>query len=141
MPGGCPGDDHGVPVGSPGGTPILKNHALAQSLLSRFFSWDVNCFSINFPSPAGSNCPYSWDLGNDMGCLNKFYKSLSLYYTKMCFKILNFLGRKSVFLLSNLHYLQSTLVYVGFPTLYTYRGIVVHTYSVEGGWSERAGTM
>jgi hypothetical protein len=25
-----------------------------------------------------------------MGCLMEFYKSLSLYYKKMCFKILNF---------------------------------------------------
>jgi hypothetical protein len=40
------------------------------------------------------------------GCLMECYKSLPLYYTKMCFKILNFLGRKSVFLQSNLHYIQ-----------------------------------
>jgi hypothetical protein len=33
-----------------------------------------------------------------MGCLKEFYKSLSLYFTKMCFKILNFFRRKSVFL-------------------------------------------
>jgi hypothetical protein len=44
-------------------------------------------------------------LPNYMGCLMQFYKSLSLYYTKMCFKILNFFIRKSVFLRSNLLYI------------------------------------
>jgi hypothetical protein len=43
-------------------------------------------------------------LPNYMGCLMKFCKSLSLYYTNMCFKILNFFVRKSVFLISNLLY-------------------------------------
>jgi hypothetical protein len=45
-------------------------------------------------------------LPNYMGCLMQFYKSLSLYYTEMCFKILNFFQRKSVFLPRNLLYLK-----------------------------------
>jgi hypothetical protein len=36
-------------------------------------------------------------LPNYMGCLMQFYKSLLLYYTEMCFEILNFFQRKSVF--------------------------------------------
>jgi hypothetical protein len=37
-------------------------------------------------------------LPNYMGCLMEFCKSVSLYYTKMCFKILKFFRRKSVFI-------------------------------------------
>jgi hypothetical protein len=32
-------------------------------------------------------------LPNYMGCLMEFCKSVSLHYTKMCFKILNFLNK------------------------------------------------
>jgi hypothetical protein len=43
-------------------------------------------------------------LPNYMGCLMEFCKSLTLFYTKMCFKILYFFVRTSVFLMSNLLY-------------------------------------
>jgi hypothetical protein len=62
MPGGCPGDARGMPGGCPGDAqgmpsagdaqgilkPHFKNPALAQSLLSRFFSWDV--VDVGFPT-------------------------------------------------------------------------------------------
>jgi hypothetical protein len=51
-------------------------------------------------------------LHNYKGCLMECYKSLPIYYTKMCFKIPNFLGRKSVFLPSNLHYNISLLLVI-----------------------------
>jgi hypothetical protein len=47
-------------------------------------------------------------LGNYMGCLMEFYESLTPFYTKMCFKILNFYQRMSVFLSSNLLYFLHT---------------------------------
>jgi hypothetical protein len=43
--GGCTGDARGMPGGCLGDfkNPFQKNHALAQSLLSLVFSWDVKC--------------------------------------------------------------------------------------------------
>jgi hypothetical protein len=51
-------------------------------------------------------------LPNYMGCLMQFYKSLSLYYTEMCFKILNYFQRKSVFLPRNLLFTNHVVRYV-----------------------------
>jgi hypothetical protein len=52
-------------------------------------------------------------LPNYNGCIMECYKSLPLYYNKMRFKILNFLGRKSTLNSFIFHQIEKTFVLPG----------------------------
>jgi hypothetical protein len=79
-----------------------------QCSVTLWLHWTINIET--FPNLFFHEAPCI-QLRNYMGCLMEFYTSLTLFYSKMSFKILKFSNRPSFFFPSNLLYPTGKLVF------------------------------